>query len=118
MIGAPDSNPGTAFFATGVGSGTGTAKYFNSSNQVFVTDDYTQQSATKFSTYANTSSGHLAEGASMSFDSYRTIGNTTTDNIVASQIYAIDFDNDSYTDLVFIPNNFSTPLFYHYKEYI
>ena len=86
LIGAPNSNPGTQFVATGVGSGTGTASYSNSSNEIYITDDYTTQGLTKIDTYANTSSGHLAKGASLNFNSYNSIGNTNTDNLVASQI--------------------------------
>ena len=107
LIGAPDNNigttftatgagtgtgtagtfgPGTQFNATGVGSGTGTASYSNSSSEIYVTDDYTTQGLTKIHTYANTSSGHLAKGASLNFNSYNSIGNTNTDNLVASLI--------------------------------
>ena len=77
---------GTQFNATGVGSGTGTASYSNSSSEIYVTDDYTAQGLTKINTYANTSSGHLAAGAGLNFNSYNPIGNTNTDNLVASQI--------------------------------
>ena len=84
LIGAADSNPGTIFIATGVGTGTGTAKYNNSSSQAFVTDNYTTSGSTNFRTYANTSAGNLARGGSFSFENYDAIGNANTDPLIRS----------------------------------
>lgn len=86
LIGAPDSNPGTFFDATGVGTGTGTAKYNNASNEAYVSENYTTQAVTDIIAYSNTSSGQIAKGASFGFNSYNAIGNTSTDKLVSSQI--------------------------------
>ena len=84
LIGASNSNPGTEFVATGVGTGTGTAKYENDSSQAFVTDNYINKGSASLQSFANTAAGQTAQGGTISFNSYNAIGNGGTDPLVPS----------------------------------
>tara|TARA_R110002124_G_scaffold12162_1_gene57885 strand:+ start:852 stop:4607 length:3756 start_codon:yes stop_codon:yes gene_type:complete len=65
-------------YNTGTGNST--------TDQAFITDNYTTQGLTTLKTFANTAAGQTAEGPSLSFNNYAAIGNTSTDPLVAGQL--------------------------------
>ena len=63
---------------------TGTGN--TTTNQAFITDNYTTQGITAFDSFANTAAGQLASGPTFGFNNYAAIGNANTDPLVAGQI--------------------------------